>query len=107
MCCLAALSLSSVQAQSSGAARAFKVPDDVVFQRDIHYREGHDRWVLNVIRPKKKGWQRRSAIMLVHGGGWSEGVSDRSGSDRRLRQFRRRHDRPHCGADEREEGIRG
>ena len=48
-------------------------PDEVVFERDIPYRKGHERWVLNVISPKKKAWRKRSAILLVHGGGWAMG----------------------------------
>jgi acetyl esterase/lipase len=50
-----------------------KAPDDVVFERDIQYRAGHPRWVLNVITPKKKSYRRRPAILLVHGGGWATG----------------------------------
>ena len=50
-----------------------KAPDDVVFERDIPYRKGSERWLLNVISPKKKAWRRRSAIVLVHGGGWATG----------------------------------
>uniref|UniRef100_UPI0026082578 alpha/beta hydrolase n=1 Tax=uncultured Gimesia sp. TaxID=1678688 RepID=UPI0026082578 len=48
-------------------------PADIIFERDVHYREGHDRWVLNVIRPKETSTQPRAAIVLVHGGGWSGG----------------------------------
>lgn len=50
-----------------------KAPDDVVFERDIPYRKGSDRWLLNVISPKKKSWRKRAAIVLVHGGGWATG----------------------------------
>ena len=48
-------------------------PDDLIFDRDIAYREGHSRWVLNVIRPKLAASEPRAAIVLVHGGGWSMG----------------------------------
>ncbi len=48
-------------------------PAGIIFERDIHYREGHDRWVLNVIRPQETSTQPRPAIVLVHGGGWSGG----------------------------------
>jgi acetyl esterase/lipase len=48
-------------------------PDDVIFHRDINYREGHDRWMLNVIEPRKNSEQPRPAIVLIHGGGWSGG----------------------------------
>ncbi|MCH9656543.1 MAG: alpha/beta hydrolase [Planctomycetes bacterium] len=48
-------------------------PADIIFERDIPYREGHERWVLNVIRPKADSTQPRAAIVLVHGGGWTGG----------------------------------
>lgn len=48
-------------------------PDDIIFEKDIRYRKGHDRWVLNVIRPKVDSKHPRPAIVLVHGGGWSAG----------------------------------
>ena len=48
-------------------------PDSVIFERDIHYRAGHPRWVLNVIRPKATSVRPRPGIVLVHGGGWTGG----------------------------------
>ncbi len=48
-------------------------PEGVLFEKDIHYSEGHDRWVLNVIRSRKKPTKPQAAIVLVHGGGWSGG----------------------------------
>lgn len=73
---LAILGLMFVTAGMSAAPSKTdvpKAPADVVFERDIQYREGHPRWVLNVITPKKKGYRRRAAIILVHGGGWATG----------------------------------
>lgn len=48
-------------------------PEGIVFERDIPYREGHSRWVLNMIVPEKKSSKPRPAVVLVHGGGWSMG----------------------------------
>ncbi len=48
-------------------------PEGVVFERDISYREGHPRWVLNMIVPEKPLSRLRPAVVLVHGGGWSSG----------------------------------
>ncbi len=50
-----------------------KAPNDVIFETDITYRNGHDRWMLNVIQPRKKSTEPRAAIVLVHGGGWTGG----------------------------------
>jgi len=48
-------------------------PEGVFFERDIAYREGHPRWVLNMIVPEKTSSRPRPAVVLVHGGGWSSG----------------------------------
>ena len=48
-------------------------PEEVLFERDIRYRDGHGRWILNVIRPRETASQPRPAIVLVHGGGWTGG----------------------------------
>ena len=48
-------------------------PPDVIFERDLPYREGHERWLLNVIRPKNPAEKPAPAVLLVHGGGWSTG----------------------------------
>lgn len=69
LCLLSAVSLGAAPSKTNIP----KAPDDVVFERDIPYREGHERWLLNVITPKKNAWRRRSAIILVHGGGWAMG----------------------------------
>lgn len=47
-----------------------EVPADVIFERDVPYRKGHDRWVLNVIAPREESKIARPAIVVVHGGGW-------------------------------------
>lgn len=45
----------------------------MIFDKDLRYREEHDRWSLNVIRPKDASSEPRPAIVLVHGGGWTGG----------------------------------
>ncbi len=52
-------------------------PEGLVLERDIKYRDGHDRWVLNVIRPKVATKKPVPAILLIHGGGWSNGDQHR------------------------------
>lgn len=47
-----------------------ETPADVIFERDVPYRKGHDRWVLNVVTPKEESKVARPAIVVVHGGGW-------------------------------------
>lgn len=50
-----------------------ETPEGILFEKDIPYRKGHARWVLNVIRPKAASTKPRAAIMLIHGGGWTAG----------------------------------
>ncbi|MFT5469360.1 MAG: acetyl esterase/lipase [Verrucomicrobiales bacterium] len=64
---------SFTQAQVPGKAEVPDAPAGLVFKRDIAYREGHARWILNVIHPAEPGSELRPAILVVHGGGWSAG----------------------------------
>ena len=65
--------LQSAMAEVPSKTNIPTAPDNVIFERDIRYREGHDRWVLNVIRPRETSKQPRAVVVLVHGGGWSSG----------------------------------
>jgi len=67
------LNQSTVWAQSSIERNVPATPDDVIFETEIAYREGHPRWVLNVIQPNQKSTDPRPAVLLVHGGGWAMG----------------------------------
>ena len=67
------LPLSAPHAQASDNPKLPPTPDDLLFETEIPYRDGHPRWVLNVIQPKKQSRITRSAILLVHGGGWATG----------------------------------
>ena len=50
------------------------VPDDVVVEADIAYREGGSkRWKLDLVMPKAKSEKPRPGIVFVHGGGWRSG----------------------------------
>ena len=40
---------------------------------NIPYREGHEKWVLDLAVPDNFGEEIRPAIVLVHGGGWRAG----------------------------------
>jgi len=48
-------------------------PDGIIFERDIAYRKGSDRWLLNVIRPLEESSKPSAAMILIHGGGWTAG----------------------------------
>ena len=64
---------SSTIAQQEARDGVPETPEGLLFERDIAYREGHERWVLNVIAPKKTSTTARPAVLLVHGGGWAGG----------------------------------
>ena len=50
------------------------VPEDILFRRDIKYREGKsEAWKLNLAAPKQRGEKPFPAIVLLHGGGWIQG----------------------------------
>ena len=51
----------------------WEVPAGIIFEKDIPYREGHPRWVLNVMYPREKPSAPRPAVLLIHGGGWAMG----------------------------------
>ena len=51
----------------------WEVPAGIVFEKDIAYRKGHPRWVLNVMYPREKPSSPRPAVHLIHGGGWAMG----------------------------------
>ena len=70
---LAVLAAAELLAQEPSKSNVPDTPEGLIFERDIPYREGHPRWVLNVIAPKQTTSEPRAAVVLVHGGGWSAG----------------------------------
>lgn len=50
-----------------------KVPEGVTLVPDIEYRQGHQRWKLDLLMPTERGTKPRPAIVFVHGGGWRNG----------------------------------
>lgn len=53
--------------------RTAETPDDVTLKTDIAYREGNDKWRLDLAMPKGDGDELRPAIVFIHGGGWRSG----------------------------------
>lgn len=49
------------------------VPEGVKLITDLAYREGNDKWKLDLAMPLDRGDQPRPAIVFVHGGGWRSG----------------------------------
>ena len=49
------------------------IPDGVKVLPDLAYREGHERWTLDLAMPAERGDKPRPAIVFVHGGGWRSG----------------------------------
>ncbi|MEO0414758.1 MAG: alpha/beta hydrolase [Verrucomicrobiota bacterium] len=51
-----------------------EISEEITVQRDIAYREGHDRWKLDLYLPKSEAPEGgRPAIVCIHGGGWKMG----------------------------------
>ena len=56
-----------------------RVPNGVTFVPNLVYREGHDRWKLDLAMPSELGDEPRPAIVFIHGGGWQNGDKRASG----------------------------
>ena len=67
------LEMSAAFAQTPSRKNISEAPGDVIFEKDIAYRQGHDRWLLNIIYPRKVSGKPVPALVLVHGGGWTGG----------------------------------
>jgi len=65
--------------RQSGAE--IQVPDGVKLETDIAYREGNEKWRLDLAYPEAKGKSRHPGLVIVHGGGWR-------GGDKGSRQWR-------------------
>ena len=51
-----------------------KVPDSVVYERDVQYGAAGDRALkLDVVRPRAESKEPRPVVVWIHGGGWSGG----------------------------------
>jgi acetyl esterase/lipase len=55
-----------------------RVPDGVTFIPNLAYREGHERWKLDLAMPTEKSDTPCPAIVFVHGGGWRNGDKRKS-----------------------------
>ncbi|MEK6238084.1 MAG: alpha/beta hydrolase fold domain-containing protein [Planctomycetales bacterium] len=49
------------------------VPDNVKLTVDVAYRQGNDKWRLDLATPKESSDTPRPVIVFVHGGGWRGG----------------------------------
>lgn len=50
-----------------------QAPEGVKLDLNIVYREGHERWKLDLAMPAVKSEEPRPAIVFIHGGGWRNG----------------------------------
>lgn len=54
-----------------------KLPEGVTSRKDEVYREGHDRWKVDVYLPEEETPEGgRPGLVFVHGGGWRSGSKD-------------------------------
>ncbi|MGB0596584.1 MAG: alpha/beta fold hydrolase [Rubripirellula sp.] len=61
------------QRERNRSAERSAIPEGVIFEADIPYRTGNDKWKLDLARPKDESATPRAAIVFVHGGGWRSG----------------------------------
>jgi acetyl esterase/lipase len=70
----AALILILASLSEAAAQARHEMPDNIVLQSDLHYREGKSTaWKLDLAYPKDPGAKPRPALLVIHGGGWIEG----------------------------------
>jgi beta-glucosidase len=50
-----------------------QVPDGVKLETDIAYREGNEKWRLDLAYPEAKSKSRHPGLVVIHGGGWRGG----------------------------------
>jgi len=50
-----------------------QVPEGVDLLTDLAYREGNEKWRLDLAMPKGPRGEPRPALVIVHGGGWRSG----------------------------------
>jgi len=72
---LAALArrLNGRRTQRNPSNNRTAVPNNVTFKAKIPYREGNDKWKLDLAHPKTASSVPRPAIVFIHGGGWRSG----------------------------------
>ncbi|MEM8955503.1 MAG: alpha/beta hydrolase [Verrucomicrobiota bacterium] len=66
------------QPPPSDEAIQSRVPEGVTFFPNIPYRDGNERWKLDLAMPSEKSDSPRPAIVFVHGGGWRNGDKRKS-----------------------------
>ena len=52
---------------------AVQVPEGVELTVDVPYRDGNEKWRLDLAVPKSPGDEPRPAVVFIHGGGWRSG----------------------------------
>lgn len=55
------------------ARSPIQVPESVELRVDLAYREGNEKWRLDLAMPKVRGDESRPGLVIVHGGGWRSG----------------------------------
>jgi acetyl esterase/lipase len=55
-----------------------RIPKGVTFIPNLAYRDGHERWKLDLAMPSDQGDTPRPAIVFIHGGGWRNGDKRKS-----------------------------
>lgn len=65
--------MQAFQERRNRGNRSTKVPDNVELRANVAYREGHEKWKVDLMLPKEKSDQPRPGIVFIHGGGWRSG----------------------------------
>ncbi|MBT3211975.1 MAG: alpha/beta hydrolase [Planctomycetaceae bacterium] len=62
------------EARGQGASEgSSSVPDDVELRENVAYRDGNEKWKLDLVLPKNREDELSPVVVFIHGGGWRNG----------------------------------
>lgn len=57
----------------AGSRSPMQIPEGVELLADLAYRDGNEKWRLDLAMPKDRGDRPRPGLVIIHGGGWRSG----------------------------------
>jgi len=61
------------EAREQALSGSSSVPDNVELREDVAYREGNEKWKIDLMLPKNREGKLCPVIVFIHGGGWRNG----------------------------------
>ena len=61
------------EAREQALSGSSSVPDNVELRENVAYREGNEKWKIDLMLPKNREGKLCPVIVFIHGGGWRNG----------------------------------